>query len=407
MNIHSFTRHLPRPMVIYSKYLLQGFNRFVHSRNIIESNYEYDIIKNAAKHTFFGYYDILPFNNISDEILYETVSMKDNVANVILENTKTKQTKQITKSYAWNWQQGSRLRWMPNNKREIVFNDYDGKRYYCRIIDLDNEKETQIDQPLYDISPDGLYGLSLNFERLGVMRPGYGYTCRKYICNEDQLGKEGIDIVDIKQNKSNRIITYEDIANALGLNLDSYANNYLNHISFSPSGQKFLFFWLTVENDWHKAFLLVYDFKSAKLDVLENNDKVSHYVWIDDDTIICTAIDSQKQCRYYKYSITLKTKDVISPDTLKRDGHPSYVSKGVLLTDTYPDDSGYQHLYLVDISRNKAKKILSVYNNSLICGERRTDLHPRFDRNKNYVCIDANPEHYREMIIIKNVIPNV
>ncbi len=402
MDIQIISRNIPRPIVNGIKYGVLSFKRIVHNKKKILTDYQYVSVKTNDVHSFFGYYDVLPFNAKTDEIVFEEYNEKETFAKIVLLDLKTGNKKYLAESRAWNWQQGSRLRWMPNGDRLIIYNDYDGSHYFSKIMNVDTGSCQLIDYPLYDISPDGNYGLSLNFERLGVKRPGYGYTCREYNYSKDNLKKEGIDLIDINRNTAERLFTYSEIAKNLGLKKEDFENNYLNHISFSPSGKLFLFFWLTIEEDgWHDASLMVYNIDTKGIKILEKGKKMSHYVWVDDDTIICTGIDRNKQCRYYKYSISTNQREILVSNVLNRDGHPSYLGNDTILTDTYPDKDGYQNLLMVNLKTGATNKVLSVYNNCLINGEKRTDLHPRYSSRLRMICIDANPNRYRQMIFLK------
>lgn len=376
---------------------------FIKKHNLKKVNTSFPLftIKKQKYNTFFGYYDISPFNRKSQVVFLE---MKDNrQASVALKDKyNSHQTRLITTTNACNWQQGSRLRWFPNSDDKIMFNDFIDDSYLCRIVSVNESSQRIINKPIYDISKDGNIGLSLNFERLDVMRPGYGYSCRKHEILED-LSEEGIDEINISTNTTKRLFTYKDIAAAIKLDKGhSFENNYINHISFSPSSEKFLFFWLSVEKSFHKASLIVYDYKSQMLFPLELTEKVSHYVWIDDNTILCTAFDENYVCRYYKYGLDGSKEHVCK--TLLKDGHPSVIDENTILTDTYPDKNGFQQLLLVDINGNKENDILlSIYSTPLRDGERRTDLHPRLNLDKDMICFDSNISGYRRLNFLKTI----
>ncbi len=358
-------------------------------------------VGNKKFHTFFGYYDISPFNEKTNEIIYLRINRKkQKKAEIFLHDLKTDQTTIIATTAAWNWQQGSRLRWFPNSTDEIIFNDYQNGRYISKKINVRNNDETIIDYPIYDIDNQGKYAVTLNFERLGAMRPGYGYANGKYETPKD-LGDEGIFKVDIIKNRIDLLLTYKQIGETLGQNNTNFNNNYINHLSYSPSGNKFLFFWLTIVNRYQKAFLLVYDLKTKKLTPLETEGKVSHYVWLDDNCILCTTYNSQNDCRYYKYWIDGK-KEIVNPASLTADGHPSCISNDSIITDTYPDKNGYQKIIKADIGNDKSETIAKIYSRYKIEQEKRTDLHPRLNKTKKQICFDANIKGYRQLFVLNH-----
>lgn len=398
---HFVSNLLPRNAVLKIKFAYQYFNRLKHGRKKVESNLKYWSIAKPHTHVFFGYYDVSPFNPITDEIIYLTLKEREQFAKININKVAKDCEQQIAFSQAWNWQQGIRLRWMPSDSREIIFNDFNGKEYLSRIINVDTREERTVSYPLYDISPDGGYGLTIDFERLGVKRPGYGYTCRSYEENKHILENESIDLVDLKADSKRTVITYKEIAEIKGCESKDLKNNYINHLCFSPSGQKFLFFWLTIENCRHNAYLLVHDLETHQTKLLENQEKVSHYVWEDNNHIICTTQDDNRQEHYYRYTVNSGKKMVLNPSILNRDGHPSIYRKGVILTDTYPDAMGYQHLYLAGTDNAIKEPLLEIYSNCMIGGEKRTDLHPRLDIEKQIICIDANANRFRELYFVK------
>ena len=159
-----------------------------------------------------------------------------------------------------------------------------------------------------------------------------------------------------------------------------------------------MFFWITIIGDRHKASLIVFDLEKRKLIPLETDLSVSHYVWADDDNIICTAYDDEHNCAYYNYNIKLKTKKHV--DYLpSQDGHPSILGVDEIITDTYPDLKGFQHLYKCGTER-KATELMAIYSTCMREGERRTDLHPRISTKGGIVCFDANTKKYRELFLL-------
>ncbi len=393
---HIIASLFPRRFSLLVKYVYQRAHMLIHGKrplatgNCIECRHKKDM------HTFFGYYDISPFNPESDEIVYIQLPKELEFANIIISSVGDKGERVLTKTYAWNWQQGCRLRWMPNNSREIAFNDFIDGNYLTRIIDVDSRQEKRINAALYDISPDGKLGLSIDFERLQNKRPGYGYQCGKYKEDKSSLFGEGIDLVDIDQDTKKRIITYGDIAKLDGCESDDFSKNYINHLSFSPSGNRFLFFWLSVDGCVHNARLLVCDIRTIEVFVVETEKRVSHYVWENDDQILYTAYDKDQSCHYYQYSLTTRNRTLLT-EVLNEDGHPSVLSTHSILTDTYPNLLGFQRILIYDSIIDKKKTILEIYSDCRVEGERRTDLHPRVNFKNRIVCFDSNQNRYRSL----------
>lgn len=381
---------------VFIKRAIHSIHRLAKNQRKIQTKYEYEIIKEKSCDVFFGYYDVTPFNE--QNIIYNVLADDDNSIRIVLQSLEDKSKRIIGHSKAWNWQQGTRLRWFSIN--EVSFNDYKDGRYYNRIVNVNDLSERVVDWPLYDINYDRSLGLTLNFSRLGVLRPGYGYTCDKY--EPRNLDKESIDIIDLKSNKIIKSITYVEIQKALN-SVTSFENCYLNHLSFSPDGTKFLFFWIEIIGGYHKASLAVYDISKSEIIPLETCEKVSHYVWKDNDTILCTSYSTPSMCYYYLYKINKLKKVPFCPNSLDVDGHPSYYDDFTIITDTYPDKYGYQHLSFVNVRDDTKFPILDVYSIPVSNGERRTDLHPRLDVEHHHVAVDVNLTGHRSILIVKNI----
>lgn len=352
---------------------------------------------NNNVHTFFGYYDLSPFNR-NNQIIYLELNVNNAYADIVLNNIDNSGKKYIGKTYAWNWQQGCRLRWYPGSDNEIIYNIYEDNNYGSQIISKDGSLIRKLKNPLYDIDYKGEIGLTLNFERLGLLRPGYGYTCRNYL--ENDLENESIQIIDLSSDKVIDKVTYHQISQMMPSSC-CINNCYINHLSFSPDGNKFLFFWIEILNSYHKASLFIYNIKSKAIIPLETDEKVSHYAWLNNDEILCTSYKTPNECRYYVYSISKRSKTSFCSQLLEEDGHPTLYKEGVVLTDTYPDKHGYQYIYLVDSKSETKSKLIRIYSRPVIGGEKRTDLHPRFNLDKSLVCFDSNMNSKRELIILK------
>lgn len=375
--------------------LILNIDRLIHRRRRIRSCYMWQTLGETSKHCFFGYYDVSPFNT-KGEILFLQLNKEQKEAEVVLYDRNNCQYKHLTNSCAWNWQQGTRLRWFPKYDDRIIFNDFKGGKYFAREINIRTLEERTYCRPLYDIDCNGRYGLSLDFERLGVKRPGYGYICLPYSEPTDLSG-EGIDLVDLNADTAKRIITYKDIATVIGSNASDFKNNYINHLSFSPSGDKFMFFWLTIVGSFHKAYMLVYDLKAERIQPLEMEGKVSHYLWLDDEHLLCTVYDENQECRYIIYGLDGSKKHVFK--SIDYDGHPIWYKDGLILTDSYPDRKGFQRLMVCNLETDETKQILEIFQEPAISVERRTDLHPRYDQESGTICIDASPRGKREFLL--------
>ncbi len=377
------------------KKVLYPLYRIATGNKKINTQYKIIEFSKSGCHTYFGYYDVTPFQG--EKLIYIEREQSSNVCKIVLNDIHNTSKQYLAESRAWNWQQGIRLRWFPMSVNKISFNDFVDGKYINRIVNIDTKEERQLDWPLYDISPDGKFGITLDFERLGVMRPGYGYTCEPYMVGD--LWQDGISIIDIEKNQLVKKITYKELSDNIK-EVDDVSHFYINHLSFSPDGTKFLFFWIDEAKGFHQASLGVYDILTNNLIPLETEGKSSHYVWDGNDEIICTVLNRKYVAGYYRFNTKEHTKKLICPNSLSADGHPSVYAKGILLTDSYPDKRGFQHIYLVNEKDDVKTELVKIYSIPTLNLEKRTDLHPRLSSDRRYVAFDSNHDSLRKLLVL-------
>ena len=174
----------------------QRVKAITHGEKSIQSDRRLFFYEKKNTDTFFGYYDISPFNDQNQLLYIEHPNNSDDV-NICVDTLFEHNAKCISKSNAWNWQQGSRLRWYQNSDDTVMFNDYVEGKYICRIVNVNGHDVKKVDWPIYDINENGI-AVSLNFEKLGVLRPGYGYTCIPY--TPTAADEDALIIIDANEN---------------------------------------------------------------------------------------------------------------------------------------------------------------------------------------------------------------
>jgi len=384
---------------------------------IMNKKLDVKCLSSDGKHVFFGYYDLSPFDRNDTKVLahrtyhpltspdpgscidigyYEVDSLKNNT-----------NFNKIGESYAWCWQQGSRLQWFPKNRKEknIFYNTVKANKYIGIIQDIDSgEIIREIPLPLYDISHCGNKGLSLNFSRLHRLRPGYGYASLPDLTEKENIPKnDGVFLFDFMKDKNKLLISFDEIVN-IGKMPENCIDfqHYINHLCFNPSGTKFMFFHLFSKNNKRHSRLFVCDTDGANLKLLNNSDAISHYTWRDDNTLLCTIFSVRsRELRYVNYDIISGKSEKLAPTVLTKDGHPTYIwNNTTLLTDTYPNRFRQQSLIILDL-KTKYKKKVFFYRHRKFKGEVRTDLHPRVNYNESLFCIDDELKGFKAMKLLK------
>ena len=353
--------------------------KWLSGRKNVDTALAYRTIS-VGHHTSCGYYDWDP---VRDGTLLLTASDKRlRKATVCGVDLATLETRPMAETVAVNWQQGCRLRWVAENR--LLYNDFQGGQYVC--VEVADGEERVHPYPVYDATAE--VAVSLDFERLGRLRPGYGYTLRG---DHAAIGPEtaAMRVYRVRDDALLAEIPYRALMDALALSVKLDAC-YVNHVSFSPDGSQFLFFFVEIVGGRHLCRMGVYRMESGKIAFAETALSVSHYTWKDAHTILATAYDDRRRCGYYLYTLPGMSRETVMPDKLKQDGHPTYINPGQFITDTYPDAAGYQELRLVTPERDEVRVLARLYSTARHLGENRCDLHPRYSARAQAVFVDAD-----------------
>jgi hypothetical protein len=350
----------------------------------------------SLKESFFGYYDTNPSNTKGLVLFHSSdydTSKPPEYASHININLLDELSGNIiwsSKSRAFNWQQGSRLQWI--NESKFIFSDFDEResKYISRVVNIKDYSETIYNYPVQDAYNDQ-YFLSLNYQRLRTLRPDYGYFCldkmKKY--ELDKLDHDGIWKVDIASHNESLLISLKDICAFKTKSEFEEADHKVNHFQIDPSGRSFVFLHRYFFNGRRYDRLLLADVITGDLNLLSESLLVSHYHWLDANTLVVFLDDIDNGECYSILNIATGQKKFLSELSKYGDGHPSGEGN-IMVTDTYPNRAGFQSLFLLEDIDNAHLKLLgSFYHPLKFQGVSRCDLHPRLVWNKRVVYFDS------------------
>lgn len=362
-------------------------------------------------HTFFGYYDVTPFSKNNERLLamvlpriHRIPQPDDSMTLGFFDVRDRGAFQRVAETTTWCWQQGCRLQWYPENENElIIYNRMVNGRYGCVIQHVNTKEEVrEYCRPIYDLDGAGKWALSLNFSRLQRLRPGYGYVSlpdetEGNLCPDN----DGVWLMDLRTGTFKMILSLAVLSEFESLPSMEGAEHYVNHLSFNPSGDHFMFFHLWVTNGDQYGRLIVCKRDGSEPRILEDQIRVSHYCWKSDRDLLVTVNFMNKHSQYNIYHDHSSRHTTIGQDVLTVDGHPSYSPDGsLLLTDTYPDKYREQALllYSTEAGLTELGRFLLPFH---FRGEYRCDLHPRWDRSGRYICIDSAHEGYRALYLLE------
>ncbi|MBN2375344.1 MAG: hypothetical protein JXD22_03010 [Sedimentisphaerales bacterium] len=372
-------------------------------------------VTHGPKQHWFAYYDKLQFDPTGRYLLGMEVDFNgrsprpDDIIKIGMVDLKDNDRWiELGQSRAWGWQQGCMLQWLPGSKTEILWNDREGDKFVCRIMDISSHKLRTVDFPVYSLSPNGRTAVSTDFRRIQDMRPGYGYAglADPY---SDMLApaNSGIWKVDLKTGEYEIIISIEQIAQ-IPFHGEVLANakHYFNHLLFNPDGKRFIFLnrWRTGKGLW-KTRMLTAKPDGTDIRVVDDNGMTSHFIWRDPSHILAWSrqkINDRITDGFYLFEDGTKNAQIVGQGIMTADGHCSYLPGNKwILCDTYPDKQRKQHPYLYHIQTQRRLPLGHFFLPEEFNGEWRIDSHPRFSPDGTKVVIDsAHGGEGRQMYMI-------
>lgn len=364
----------------HAKYLYQvGKPKCVLYEDVIMDVFE------DQKQTFFGYYDKSPLRN--GHYIYHSLNSSslslDQAVDIYIDHQK------IGSSRSWNWQQGALLSWLDDEN--IIYNDYIDNHYCSVIINIETKLQRYIDYPIYKVSYDGKFALTLNFSRLAKLRPDYGYFNLPYDDIAKNDDNDGIFYVNLATNQCDLLVSLKNIAaiDPIESMIDAY--HEVNHIDLSPDQKRITFLHRWYDNaNTRNSRLIMFDLVTLKLTVLVNEGMVSHCTWKNNQDIVGYLRHKNKDYYYQIDTKTLKIELLDDQTIFNDDGHPSFsFEQRYMITDTYPDYTCNSKLYLYDVIKRSVIKLGVFYSPKRFQGISRCDLHPRWNKESHEITIDT------------------
>lgn len=364
---------------------------------------------------FYGYYDKSPWDATDRYMIavkvkqaYKSVAPKEPGIVGIIDTQNNNKFYEIGLTHSWNVQQSCMAQWMgPDFKTRIIYNDFRAGKYCSVIYSIkDRKEENVLPLPVYDVSKDGSFALSLDFSRLHRMRPGYGYsnipeTTKGDLCPD----KTCIWKMDIPSGKITELFKYTDLAAFETDESMNGAEHKINHLMISPNGRRFMVLHRWFQKGRKHTRLVTVNVDKTEMYNLSDDVFVSHCYWKNNQEILSFLRKKETGDHYYLMKDKTQEYKMYWPE-LNTDGHCSYSPDGkIIITDTYPNRKRIASVYLCTEADNKSRRIARVYAPFRYDNDCRCDLHPRWNRKGDKVCIDSVHEGKRGLYVIN--IPKV
>ena len=359
---------------------------------------------------FYGYYDKSPWDATDRYVIcirvkqaYKSVAPKEPGTICLIDTREGNKIIEIGVTHSWNVQQSCMAQWMgPDFKSRLIYNDFRNGAYCSVIYNVEKKTEEKVlPLPVYDVSRDGSFALSLDFNRLHRMRPGYGYSnlpdhTKGILCPDECC----IWKMDISNGMVEELFQYTDFSAFEPDETMNGAEHKVNHIMISPNGKRFMVLHRWFDKGRKHTRLITVNIDRSEMYNLSDDIFVSHCYWKNDNEILAFLRKRESGDHYYLMKDKTQFYKMLWPE-LNTDGHCSYnPDERYVITDTYPNRKRFASIYLCldDVGENGIYgKIARVYSPFKYDNDCRCDLHPRWNRKGDMICFDSVHEGKREL----------
>ncbi len=369
-------------------------------------------ITRGPKYHWFGYYDKREFDPTNRFVLANQVDFehrtptKDDAIRIGMIDTARNDTWiELGVSRSWGWQQGCMLQWRPNSTSEIVWNDREGDRHVCRIMDVNTGLIRTLPMPIYALSSDGQWAITADFSRIQRMRPGYGYVGLADPCAQQRAPEaSGVWKMNLDTGEVDLIFSLAEAARIEheGQSLVDHWN-YFNHLLINPDNSRFIVLhrWRASTGSGPNAeptggfttrmFTVAMD--GSDRYILDPSGATSHFIWRDPDHVCAWTKPTGKPAAFYLFRDQSNQLEIVGEGVMTQNGHNTYLpntNNEWILNDTYPDAvTREQKPYLFHIPSGRKIELGRFHSPPAYSGEWRCDTHPRSNNDGTTVAIDS------------------
>lgn len=323
----------------------------------------------------------------------------------------------IGRTYCWNFQEAAMFHWLPWEDGSCIFNDRRDGKFVSVIFNWKTGEERIIPYPVSAVSKDGNWAVSVNYARLRLCRPDYGYAGEGQDPLRDTVwpDNDGLWVVNLKTGEGHMILSINDARSQMTSIEDPRGLAYFCHTIISKNAKKIFFLARTVENldaqvEKH-GHVVQWQTTSFTIDLDGGNLRRcypdgwagSHFNWLDDETLAVTAQWGGGECwahTVFKVGEEDKVRH-IAPGILDWDGHLIFSPDGKFIsTDGYWNKNQERSWVLVRLEDEAIMPLGAFYVPDKYTEQySRCDLHPRWRSDGSQLAFNSVHEGSRQVYL--------
>mgnify|MGYP000893348913 CR=1 FL=1 len=319
----------------------------------------------------------------------------------------------LAETRCWNFQEATMAHWLgtaPSDR--FVYNDSVDGRFSAVVFDWKSKGKRVIPFPVSAVSADGKWAVSINFARLRLTRPDYGYGGNGQDARTGVTWPEddGLWLVNLETGEGRLIVPVASVRDRMPQVKDPKALAYFCHTVFSRDGKQI--FWLarSVENLTGQKVVRKWETTAFVCDRDGGNVRRcfpdgwggSHFNWLDGEKMVVTAKYKNAVWSHVFFTPGKEDYTRLGRGLLDFDGHAVFSDDGKwMATDSYPDALNERKLAVLRMS-DQAILPMGTFFVPEIYREQysRCDLHPRWRPDGGQLGFNSVHEGSRQVYVI-------
>jgi len=362
-------------------------------------------LTSGPKHHFFGYYGICPWNKSGNYLVclesdfQDHLPKPDEAASVVLVDAKTGAVNKVGETRAWNFQQGAMLYWNPlKPDDEILFNDRKDDAIVSVALDVHTGQKRYLPRGISDVAHNGRHALCLDYGRLYRTRPVVGYVgVKDPNADNPHPDNDGVFLMDLATGESKLVLSIGEVYRRLvGAHPELKDRDmFFNHTVFNKDDSRFFVLarcWEPKPKPYLESAMFTCNTDGSDLrEVVPFGKGISHFDWKNTKEILATFdLDGKGYKQHVLFTDGLKDYKAIGKGFLTGDGHPAFSPDGQwIVNDRNDSKTGAKSLQLYHPAGGTGMALGSFPMKDYLSGDLRCDLHPRWNRAGDAICVDA------------------
>ena len=327
----------------------------------------------------------------------------------------------FTTTRCWNFQEAAMAFWLPWAKDTVVFNDVRDGKFCAIVMNWKTKEERVIPHPVSAVSEDGTWAVSINYARLFLTRPDYGYfgdgqdPRKGTVFPED----DGLWSVNLKTGAAKLIVPTAAVKDKVP-KVGPTGMSYLCHTVISKDGRRVYFLSRSVEQsmegvkkfkgvNWHTTAFTCRADGSEIRRCFPDGWGSSHFNWKpnlserDARTMVVTCNWLDRVYTHVEFTVGDENHPrQIGGREMDFDGHCIYTPDGRFVSgDGYWDKDFFRHWKIVRLADNAVRKVGDFFvpeaYRDIYC---RCDLHPRWRPDGRMIGFNSVHEGTRQVYVM-------